>query len=108
MSSPESIVAQTDLDEELRVSTVFLGIDHNWARDPDDPAVLFETLVFGEERTYQWRGKTRAYRESLAQRRYRTWAEAEEGHKEMCEEMRKRFEESRAVLPTPTAPKPEG
>jgi hypothetical protein len=31
---------------EITVSTVFLGIDHNFV-DPDGPPVLWETMVFG-------------------------------------------------------------
>lgn len=30
---------------EIRVSTVFLGIDHNWRED--GPPILWETMVFG-------------------------------------------------------------
>lgn len=54
---------------EARVSTVFLGIDHN--HSGKGPPVLFETMVFG--------GPLSDY-----QNRYCTWKEAEEGHKKMC------------------------
>lgn len=91
MSTPESIVAQTDIDEDVRVSTVFLGIDHSFSMDPEAMAVLFETMVFGEENTFYWKGKPHVYRETSGQRRYCTWAEAEEGHREMCEIMRQRL-----------------
>jgi len=50
----------------VRISTVFLGLDHNydeWAIEP----LLFETMVFG--------GIWDQY-----QTRYPTWKEAEEGH----------------------------
>lgn len=50
------------------VSTVFLGLDHNFGRGPP---VLFETMVFGGEMDQEMR-------------RYRTWDEAERGHREMC------------------------
>jgi hypothetical protein len=49
---------------DTRVSTVFLGLDHGWG---DGPALLFETMAFVGDDT-------------VAQERYATWAEAEEGH----------------------------
>jgi len=49
----------------VRVSTVFLGIDHNWS--PDGPPLIFETMVF--------RGP---FDEEM--QRYSTWEEAEHGH----------------------------
>lgn len=62
-------VALTEL-EGAAVSTVFLGIDHNFIGQDGDP-LLFETLVF-----YGDGGLG-----SL--RRYFTWAEAAEGHEEI-------------------------
>lgn len=53
-----------------RVSTVFLGIDHNW-HDHGEP-ILFETMVFGGWWFNEW------------QWRYHTWNEAERGHKEVA------------------------
>ena len=38
-------IAADNITDDIRVSTVFLGIDH--AFDPDGPTVLFETMVFG-------------------------------------------------------------
>lgn len=57
------------LDEvgETRVSTVFLGLDHNWG---DGPPILFETMVFSNDVDYD-----------QYQYRYCTWDEAEKGHK---------------------------
>lgn len=49
----------------VSVSTVFLGLDHQWG---DGPPLLFETMIFG--------GKHDGYCE-----RYATWDEAEAGHK---------------------------
>lgn len=50
----------------VRVSTVFLGIDHSFG--DDGPPVLFETMIFGgPHNEEQWR--------------YCTWDEAERGHK---------------------------
>jgi hypothetical protein len=44
----------------ITISTVFLGIDHNWSNH--GPAVLFETMVFGGEHDQkQCRYSTRDY-----------------------------------------------
>lgn len=57
------IVKKTTLGE-VEVSTVFLGLDHQWG---DGPPLLFETMVFGGEHDQeQWR--------------YSTWDEAVAGH----------------------------
>ena len=50
---------------DVRVSTVFLGLDHSF-RD-HGPPIVFETMVFVGD-------------EAVGQERYATWAEAEEGH----------------------------
>ena len=58
--------------DEVRVSTVFLGLDHSFSDDA--PPVLFETMVFingsGGE-----------------MERYSTWDEAEEGHQNMVDKV---------------------
>ena len=63
------------------VSTVFLGIDHafRFGGDKDCAPVLFETMVFrkGKEDTDDM------------QRRYCTWDEAQQGHNEICDILRK-------------------
>lgn len=51
------------------VSTVFLGLDHQWG---DGPPLLFETLVTGGPM-------------SDDMERYSTWQEAEAGHREIVE-----------------------
>jgi hypothetical protein len=58
-------VADTALESGVRISTVFLGIDHNHLRQ--GPPILFETMIFG--------GPYDQYMD-----RYCTWAEAEAGH----------------------------
>ncbi|HUT77576.1 MAG TPA: hypothetical protein VM285_07815, partial [Polyangia bacterium] len=59
-------VAKTDVGEVF-VSTVFLGIDHNYS---GGPPLLFETMVFrGHLDERQWR--------------YSTWDEAAAGHEEV-------------------------
>lgn len=55
------------------VSTVFLGIDHNWS---NGPPLLFETMVFGGSLDEK-------------QERYSTWEEAEKGHAAMVERVKK-------------------
>jgi len=59
-------VAKTEIGK-VRISTVFLGIDHNWG---DGPPILFETMVFGGELDQE-------------QERYSTWEEAKVGHRQM-------------------------
>ena len=49
----------------VRISTVFLGIDHDFR---GGPPLLFETMIFG--------GKHDQYQE-----RYSTWEDAEDGHR---------------------------
>ena len=51
----------------VRISTVFLGIDHDFTRIQNHPPVLFETMIFGGEY-------------DQAQARYCTWEAAVAGH----------------------------
>ncbi len=62
----DRIVGSTKISADVHVSTVFLGLDHQWI---DGPPILFETMIFG--------GKHDEYQE-----RYHTWEEAELGHSE--------------------------
>lgn len=57
-----------DRKNDIRVSTVFLGLDHSFGQGPP---LLFETMVFGGEHDGDMD-------------RYSTWKEAEQGHKMMC------------------------
>ena len=61
-------VAQDERDG-VRVSTVFLGLDHRFGGN--GPPILFETMIFGGPHDQD-------------QDRYSTWEEAEAGHAEMC------------------------
>ncbi|QQX80814.1 hypothetical protein JK628_02780 [Shewanella sp. KX20019] len=61
--------------EAVRVSTVFLGLDHNWY-DNGKP-IIFETMVFGGIR-------------DGAMIRYRTWDDAKVGHDEMVDAIKKK------------------
>jgi hypothetical protein len=63
------IVKQTTLDGRVLVSTVFLGLDHNW--ESEGPPRIFETMIFG--------GPWNEY-----QRRYATKDEALVGHEDAC------------------------
>ena len=57
-------VASTTILDSVHVSTVFLGLDHQYG---DGPPLLFETMIFGGDLD-GW------------QDRYSTWEEAEAGH----------------------------
>ena len=57
---------------DARVSTVVLGLDHNFGVGRP---LLFETMIFGGERDQE-------------QERYSTWEEAEARHKEIVEELK--------------------
>jgi hypothetical protein len=65
-------VADTKIGK-IRVSTVFLGLDHQFG---EGPPILFETMVFGGRLDGQ-------------QNRYYTWTEAEKGHDEMVKFIKK-------------------
>lgn len=65
-------LAQTQLDERILVSTVWLGIDHAWW--PDSLPLIFETMVFYGVDPYRRGGECE---------RYHTEAEAIAGHARM-------------------------
>lgn len=60
-------VDEDRLPDGVRVSTVFLGLDHNYVDGA--PPLLFETMIFG--------GPHHDYCE-----RYATWADAAVGHQQ--------------------------
>lgn len=60
-------VAETLLEPEIRISTVFLGLNHQFG---DGPPLLYETMVFGGPCDGD-------------QTRYSTWHAAELGHEAM-------------------------
>lgn len=64
-------VASTDVGE-VQVSTVFLGLDHNWGIGAP---LIFETMVFGGPLDQEMD-------------RYSTWDEAEAGHAVMVQRVR--------------------
>lgn len=59
-------VGRTTVYDGCDVSTVFLGLDHNWTNQ--GAPIVFETMVFGGPFDQE-------------QERYSTWAEAEAGHR---------------------------
>jgi len=72
----DRIVAQTQVAAGVRVSTVFLGIDHSFSGK--GPPILFESMVFDDYGDQDCR-------------RYCTWAEAEEGHLQLVDELEARL-----------------
>jgi hypothetical protein len=60
-------VAGTDLGGGVRVSTIFMGLDHSFG---SGPPLLFETMIFGGNLDQDTN-------------RYATWKEAEAGHARM-------------------------
>lgn len=63
----------TDTIGDVRVSTVFLGLDHNF--EEEGPPLVFETLIFGGPCDGgMWR--------------YSTWKEAEDGHRVAVEKVK--------------------
>lgn len=64
-------VKKTQIDTDVEVSTVFLGVDHQWSTGPP---LLFETMVFGGEFDQD-------------QYRYSTWDEAVQGHNQIVEKV---------------------
>jgi len=71
-------VAETWIDD-ICISTVFLGLDHNPL--PDSDPALFETMVFANDADHQMR-------------RYFIWEEAEAGHAEMVSLIREEMEDA--------------
>lgn len=65
------IVQQDRFNDDLFVSTVFLGLDHSFPTGTGTP-ILFETMIFG--------GPYDQYQE-----RYTTYQDALEGHKRALE-----------------------
>jgi hypothetical protein len=62
-------VAKSEINDN-RISTVWLGLDHNYF---GGPPLVFETMVFDKD------GK------DIYMDRYTTWQEAEEGHQRAVE-----------------------
>jgi len=65
MQTADRHVAKTKINDDVKVSTVFLGLDHSFGHGPP---LLFETMIFGGEHDQY-------------QERFETWEQAEAGHK---------------------------
>ena len=65
---------------DVRVSTVFLGLDHNFGAA--GRPLLFETMAFVD-------------REDVGQERYATWKQAEEGHRRWVAKVFKPYVDNR-------------
>ena len=70
-------VALTRFESGLRVSTVFLGLNHSWGYGPDQ---WFETMTFAPAQEREIFGRKRMISEDLDCRRYSTIEEARAGH----------------------------
>ena len=66
-------VAWTELSNGIIVSTVWLGLDHNWGEGPPH---IFETMLFPNASNY----------EEIAMERYSTEQAALEGHERLVAE----------------------
>lgn len=75
-----------DMVGRYRVSTVFLGLDHNYMDDGEP--ILFESMVFDHGQSKSIFGRT--YFPSLDEytRRWQTWDEAEAGHRAIVEKIK--------------------
>ncbi len=62
----DRVVKQTELPNDVKVSTVFLGMDHDYF---GNSLLLFETMIFGGEHDQY-------------QERCSTWEQAEQQHQE--------------------------
>jgi len=81
LETAKRIVKQDNLKNGLFVSTVFLGLDHNFFGK--GKPILFETMVFNTNKKRKFFKNRMTLGEDLAQVRYCTWAEAMSGHKKM-------------------------
>ena len=74
----------------IRVSTVWLGLDHRFGFD-DGPPLIFESMAFAAEESVHKASESSlftkdfVYHEELDCERYATETEAAAGHKAMCE-----------------------
>ena len=64
---------------EMEVSTVFLGLNHNFTMQ--GPPILFETMVFGQPDD-----------DEICER-YETWDEAQKGHDEIVARLKKELDD---------------
>ena len=77
------IVAQTNVADGIFVSTVWLGLDHNFR---GGRPLIFETMAFSREG------------ESMYCERYSTLAQAEKGHRRLLRQIERRLREGQSSL----------
>ncbi len=71
---PQGCRVAEDWVGEVRISTVFLGVDYNFFGE--GPPVVFESMIFQGPLNHEMQ-------------RYCTWEEAENGHKEMVAKVKR-------------------
>lgn len=72
LENPNNRIVSVTKIGDVKISTVFLGLDHQFYITGEERPALFETMIFkGEHDDFQ--------------ERYSTWDEAEEGHKKAVE-----------------------
>lgn len=86
LETADRIVARTVLLDGSIVSTVFLGLDHNFG-DDGEPILFESAVIFDEDTVPTEKFNGREYRQCDVERRYCTWGEAEIGHMEMCDKL---------------------
>lgn len=72
------VVKQEEVNDKY-VSTMFLGLDHNYLEDNDNPHI-FETMIFQNN---DW--------QDIYCERYSTYQEAEEGHEKAVQLVKQGF-----------------
>ena len=78
-------VALDVLDDGTRISTVWMGLDHQYG---DGPPLIFETMVFSKhQEPMVLGGRVRLYREEEGCWRYTTEQEAIDGHKKVVQDL---------------------
>lgn len=94
MARNDRTVAKTHYDN-IEISTVFLGLDHGVGRNGDP--LLFETMVFEDQDCSDPVVFSQADGTSFAgyNRRYSFYADAEEGHREICAEIKERIDKAK-------------
>lgn len=82
----------------FEVSTVFLGLNHQWGKGPP---LLFETMVFEREATIKelFGGRLFPARASVDQWRYASWDDAEAGHKAIVKRLKREERQAEKAAP---------
>lgn len=81
-----AVVAYDEVGPDIKVSTVWLGLDHNFF---GGPPIIFETMVFTlRDEPYRTPGGSEYWWEGVDQYRYSTLDEALRGHATILEMVR--------------------